>query len=152
MGWQALLEGTLKDRAEQSVQAIVETITGSDPGAAGDPSLAGGTSGPAVLHGYLAQSQGGPDHAALAHHQLHHALTTVADSPTSASLYSGLTGVGWALAHLRGRLPGLDGEDDLVEIDEVLLGHLDQAPWREDYDLISGLVGFGVYVLERLPR
>src|SRR5262245_59906257 len=127
MGWQALLEGTLKDRAEQTVQAIVEAIAGSGPDAAGDPSLAGGTSGLALLDGYLALSQHRPDHAALAERQLHRTITAVTDSPTSASLHSGLTGVGWALAHLRDRLPDLDGEDDLGEIDEVLLQHLDQA-------------------------
>jgi hypothetical protein len=42
--------------------------------------------------------------------------------------------------------------DDLAEIDEALLDHLDQSPWRGDYDLIEGLVGIGVYALERLPR
>src|SRR5262249_2093599 len=25
-----------------------------------------------------------------------------------------------------------------------------QSPWKDDYDLISGLVGFGVYALERM--
>jgi hypothetical protein len=29
---------------------------------------------------------------------------------------------------------------------------LRQSPWKRDYDLISGLVGYGVYALERLPR
>jgi hypothetical protein len=42
--------------------------------------------------------------------------------------------------------------DDLAEIDEVLLDHLNQSPWRGEYDLIEGLVGIGVYALERLPR
>jgi hypothetical protein len=60
--------------------------------------------------------------------------------------------VGWAIAHLRRLWPGWDGEDDLAEIDEVLLDHLDQSPGRGDYDLIEGLVGFGVSALERLPR
>jgi hypothetical protein len=30
--------------------------------------------------------------------------------------------------------------------------HLALSPWPGDYDLISGLVGFGVYALDRLPR
>jgi hypothetical protein len=90
--------------------------------------------------------------ARLAGRCLQHATAAAADQATPASLYSGLTGVGWALAHLQGRLPALDGEDDLADIDEVLLQHLDQSPWTQDYDLISGLVGFGVYALERLPE
>jgi hypothetical protein len=28
----------------------------------------------------------------------------------------------------------------------------DKRPWNADYDLISGLVGFAVYILERLPN
>src|SRR5262249_39549787 len=39
---------------------------------------------------------------------------------------------------------------DLVQIDEALLSHLDRSPWPDDYDLVNGLVGFGVYALERL--
>jgi hypothetical protein len=152
MPWQLLLQDALKDRALESAQAIVDDLARLSPTPASDPSLASGTAGLALLYDYLAQTQGAPDHAATAVRLLQQATAAVADKPASASLYGGLAGVGWALAHLRGRLPGLDGEDDLVAIDEVLLDHLGQSPWRDDYDLISGLVGFGVYALERLPR
>jgi lantibiotic modifying enzyme len=151
MSWEPLLEGALKARAEESVQAIVGELPTLEPDPAVDPSLAGGAAGQALLHSYVAQCKGGSGHAALAGRHLYRAISAAADSPTSASLYSGLTGVGWALAHLRGRLPDLDGEDDLAAIDEALLSHLDQSPWRDDYDLVSGLAGFGVYALERLP-
>ena len=134
------------------MRAIVADLESRGRQPSGDPSLAGGTAGLAILHGYLAQTGPGPESAALACRCLQHATAAVAEQPGSASLYSGLTGVGWAIAHLRGRLPGLDGEDDLAEIDEVLLDHLDQSPWPATYDLIEGLVGFGVYALERLPR
>jgi hypothetical protein len=152
MSWRPLLEDTLKDRALESVRAMVDDLSspGRDP--AETPSLAGGIAGQAVLHGYLAQTGGGPDAAALAGGYLERALAAVADTPTEASLYGGLTGVGWALAHLQGRLPGLDGEADLAEIDDGLWHHLASSPWPDDYDLVSGLVGFGVYALERLPR
>jgi lantibiotic modifying enzyme len=151
MSWQPLLQDALKDRALESVQAIVDDLACWRLVPAGDPSLASGTAGLALLYGYLAQTQGAPDHAATAVRLLQQATAAVADKPTAASLYGGLAGVGWALAHLRGRLPGLDAEDDLADMDEVLLDHLGQSPWRDDYDLISGLVGFGVYALERLP-
>src|SRR5205807_798323 len=82
---------------------------------------------------------------------LQRATAAVADHATSASLYGGLTGVGWALAHLQVRLPGLDGEADAAEIDEALLHHLDRTPWPDDYDLVSGLIGFGVYALDQSP-
>jgi hypothetical protein len=151
MSWQPLLQDAVKDRALESVQAIVADLAGLSLDPASDPSLASGTAGLALLYGYLAQVQGAADHAATGVRLLQQATAAVADKPAWASLYLGLTGVGWALAHLRGRLPGLDGEDDLAAMDNVLLDHLGQSPWRDDYDLISGLVGFGVYALERPP-
>jgi hypothetical protein len=45
-----------------------------------------------------------------------------------------------------------DGDDGAAEIDDALLGLVRAQPWPHDYDLISGLVGMGVYALERLPR
>jgi lantibiotic modifying enzyme len=152
MPWQPLLTGTIKARAWDSIRAIVEDISAQEHSVSLDASLASGTTGLALLHGYLAQIESEHDHAALAWRRLQHAIAAVEDNPTSASLYSGLTGVGWVIAHLQDRLGGLDGEDDLAEIDEVLLKHLDQSPWTGNYDLIQGLVGFGVYALERLPR
>jgi hypothetical protein len=152
MAWQPLLEGALQERAFESVQAICADLARWGPEPAGDPSLAGGTAGLAVLHGYLAQAGRGPDHAAVAVRCLHDASAAMADHPGPASLYSGLAGVGWANAHLQRRLPGLDADADLADIDDVLLDQVRQAPWTDDYDLISGLVGFGVYALERLPR
>jgi hypothetical protein len=170
VSWQILLEGAWKDRASESIQAIVDDLARRPE--VGGASLAEGAAGLALLHGYLAQTPVGrisnpsvfpdgleihptwlgQDQAAVAADCLGRATAAMADNPTSASLHSGLTGVGWAVGHLRGRVPGLDGEDDAAAIDEVLLDHLGRSPWAEDYDLIDGLVGFGVYALERLPR
>jgi lantibiotic modifying enzyme len=148
--WQPLLRGVWKDRALESIQAIVDDLAPLARTPGDDPSLESGTTGLALLHGYLAQAGCGQDHAATAVCLLQQATALVADEPVLASLYSGLAGVGWALAHLGGRLPGLDAADDLAEIDEALLLHLEQSPWSDDYDLIRGLVGLGVYALERL--
>jgi hypothetical protein len=152
MSWQPLLEGALKDRASESVQAILDDLSRLGPDSVDDPSLAAGTTGLALLHGYRALTDGGPEHAALARQYLRRALAALADGPAVASLYGGLTGAGWAVTHLQSRLPGVDGANDLAEIDEVLLRHLGQSPWPENYDLIEGLVGFGVYALERLAQ
>src|SRR5262249_17292175 len=92
-------------------------------------------------------------HAIAAARCLRQAVAAMRSSPRPMSLFGGLTGVGWAVAHLQGRVPGLDSEEeDLAEIDGVLLNHLQQSPWSGTYDLIDGLVGFGVYALERAPR
>jgi lantibiotic modifying enzyme len=150
MGWQPILKGVLKDQALETLAAVLEALSTRERDLDDAPSLAGGTAGLAILHGYLAQTESGQDHAAAAVCCLRRATAAVADDPGAASLYGGLTGVGWALAHLQGRLPGLDGEDELAEIDQVLSQHLDQSPWPDTYDLIDGLAGFGVYALERL--
>ena len=68
----------------------------------------------------------------------------------SDGLCTGFTGVAWASEHLAGRLFAADptaGRD----VDEALLASVSQAPWRGPYDLINGLVGIGLYAIERLP-
>src|SRR5262249_43152241 len=98
-----------------------------------------------------ARARGGPE-AAAATRCLDQAMAAVSAVPVPASLYGGLTGVGWAVAHLEGGLLGIDRGRDLDEIDEALGDHLRPAPWSDDFDLVAGLVGLGVYALERLPR
>ncbi len=133
----------------ETIAALAQVLSSEELGLRADPTLAGGMAGLAILHGCLAQTEGGQDHADLSAQLLQRATAAVVEAPGSASLYGGLAGVGWALAHLQQRLPGLDSEDDLAEIDEALLEHLDQSPWPETYDLIDGLVGLGVYALQR---
>lgn len=48
--------------------------------------------------------------------------------------------------------PGADGEDPCSEIDRALAAYLERSPWTDSYDLVTGLVGIGVYALGRLPR
>jgi hypothetical protein len=59
------------------------------------------------------------------------------------------------LEHLTGRLlePPASGEDDPgEEVAAALADYLGHSPWGDDYDLISGLVGLGVWAVERAPR
>jgi hypothetical protein len=46
----------------------------------------------------------------------------------------------------------MDTEPINEEIDEALLEYLNNAPWPDTFDLVDGLVGFGVYALERGPH
>jgi hypothetical protein len=122
---------------------------------------------------------GEDDHAEVAMRHLDAAIEAMATRPMGAGLYSGFPGVAWVVTHidevLRAHAPetagdaaagdggeqddgGEDdgGEDDGGEqgdgdeIDHALLDLARMQPWRHDYDLISGLVGMGVYALERL--
>ena len=61
-------------------------------------------------------------------------------------LYGGWTGLGWLTTHL-------DAEADFVapHVDGLLTRALVDWPPRFGYDLIGGLLGVGVYFVERLP-
>jgi hypothetical protein len=72
-------------------------------------------------------------------------------------LHGGLVEVAWIVEHLdrmsRDGISGLAEEANyLAAIDELIFAELDKDVWQGHYDLISGLVGIGVYLLERLPR
>jgi lantibiotic modifying enzyme len=151
MSWWPLLNGQLKDQAHAGVRAIVEDLAAYWRDPAGEPSLADGHAGWAILCAALAQSDHGNRHLRIAQGCLERAIAATQEKPSTAALYGGLTGLGWAVARLRDSLPDLDQEEILAEIDDVLLGHLEQTPWTSDYDLISGLVGYAVYALKRLP-
>jgi lantibiotic modifying enzyme len=115
-----------------------------------DFSLAGGTTGLAIFFAYLSQARSEKEAAARGF--LEEAIAAASDGTTQASLYGGLAGVGWAAAHLQDRLADLDTEDITAKIDDALSVHLSPSRWTAEYDLINGLVGLGVYALERLPR
>ena len=77
-------------------------------------------------------------------------LTAV--TPGQQLVWTRPDGVAWATAHVQKQLGDAEEESAYRAVDEALLAHLNESPWRNDYDLISGLIGFGVYALERLPH
>ena len=66
MTWQPVLEGAANKSAREGVRAILADLESWGREPSGDPSLAGGTAGLAVLHGYLAQAGLGPESEAVA--------------------------------------------------------------------------------------
>ncbi len=58
----------------------------------------------------------------------------------------------WVAEHLWGAESSAVDEDPNADVDEALLSMLRRGPWRGEFDLLGGLVGWGVYALERLPR
>lgn len=71
---------------------------------------------------------------------------------SSPSLHGGFTGAAWVAAHLENSAEYACGTPELHdEIEAVLLGYLRSKP-QNNFDLIGGLVGFGVYALERWPK
>jgi hypothetical protein len=110
----------------------------------------------ALLYAYLEQTDPGGEWRNLATEHLDMAVRQVcAKLPPSLGLFGGLSGIGWAIEHVTGMLAegtGTDGGDPLEDVDRLLLRRLNVSHWMEPYDLVAGLVGIGVYFLERLPR
>lgn len=80
------------------------------------------------------------------------AAAALATKPLSAALYGGVAGVAWLLSH--GERLGVSGWGfDLTELDALLLDHLRAEDGRpQHFDLVSGVVGLGVYFLERAAQ
>jgi hypothetical protein len=150
LSWHPLLDNSLEERALAAVQEIVADLPSPSATEISEASLSGGLAGLAVLSAYLTLA--GLDDGENAERFLEQAVQAVSSRRMNASLYAGFTGVAWAAAHVQNQLGEGDDPDPHQEIDEALASYLNRSPWRGDYDLISGLVGFGVYALERLPN
>jgi lantibiotic modifying enzyme len=163
--WRPILTGAdgsqalevVRDIARHLATLYAERDAGdrTNPPAGGwdvDYSLADGRAGAALFHAYLGEALDDDGARETAVRLLEAALDAAFDRPRSASLYQGFTGVAWALAHLTGRLIDAGEEDPNEAVDQALIELLSTRPWPAEYDLIAGLVGIGVYAVERLPR
>jgi hypothetical protein len=148
MAWSPLLSGARQVQAVDAICAIAEELrTAAAPGTT-TADLPGGAAGLALLYAHLAAAGLGPgDSAALAEEHLAYASAAVAGQPMTPALHGGFTGVAWTVDHLVGA--GAPGQDAGAAVADAVLMYLRQTPWTGDYDLISGLVGLGVYALER---
>jgi hypothetical protein len=114
-----------------------------------------------LLFAYLALASHDSKWTARAEERLNAAIDLAPRLKYSPGLYGGLCGLGWTIQHISRILDvttacesddGTVDEDLYREIDAGVLRALGQCePWRGHYDLIWGLVGFGVYFLERMP-
>jgi lantibiotic modifying enzyme len=143
-----LLRGKAADEATTALRGISRALIALPPRKTGGPSLAIGNAGLALAHAALDPLFPRAGHRALADKALDRSITMLARTDPSPFLFGGFAGIAWAEELLRGSA----GEDANEAIDEALLLHLAQKPWTDSYDLIKGLVGIGVYALERLPR
>jgi lantibiotic modifying enzyme len=110
-----------------------------------------GLAGQSLLHAYMALHGAGDAYVDTAIGLLDGATDAAAALRLTPSLYFGFSGIGWVTTHLAGRLFE-ESEDSCLEIDELLLSSLGRLSEEGRYDLFEGLVGIGVYALERLPR
>jgi lantibiotic biosynthesis protein len=146
-----LLSGTLRDRALHLAGTLTRTLRVTTTAGHRDGSLASGSAGLAVCNGQLARTRSRRQAADAACMHLEAATGVLATEPLTSSLYSGFTGIAWAV-ELVDRLLGTEGEDRNGDIDEAVTRLLPRYPEQAPYDLINGLAGLGVYALARWPR
>jgi lantibiotic biosynthesis protein len=106
----------------------------------------------ALFLAYCHRADPGAGHASSALACWQQAVEGIARNRLRPWLIGGFVGVAWVTEHIRSILPLDADEDPGADIDDVLLAALGDRPERFDFDLVTGLVGFGVYALERLPR
>ncbi len=148
--WRPILHGEQAEQAHTAIQAIARTLQPTCA-ALTNPTLADGLAGVALFYAYLAQAEQNEAHAATAMAVLAQMIEGVGAQPLPSALYTGLAGIAWTLTHLQGRLFEPDPDTVGPFIDQTLLATLAHAPWRYDYDLMSGLTGIGVYWVARMP-
>ncbi|HEX6839205.1 MAG TPA: lanthionine synthetase C family protein [Polyangia bacterium] len=139
--WRPLVRGAAADEARRAVLDIAEALATTSEGDE-NPTLADGDAGVALFFDYLGRVAGDDRLRARAGGLLDRALASTVERALPLGLYTGVAGVGWALAHV-------DPSAELDELDGLLLDRLDRSPWSGTHDLIEGLVGIGVYALER---
>lgn len=148
--WAPLLTGADASDAWEAIEAIAEDLSVWPEELESHPTLGGGTAGLALFFAYLAEATGEDRYADTAIGYLEDMMSVWESRPPFLSFYSGMTGSAFVLEHLRGRL--FDEDDPSESVAELLEVVLDRQSWGGEYDLINGLVGFGVYGLEMWPR
>ncbi len=161
--WRPLLGGARAKVALEVVEAIAVDILKRSASASRtrvrtakrrpspNASLSGGKAGLAVFFGYLSRAGLGSKYEQAAERFLEEAGDAVEAVTMEPSLYGGFAGVAWAFSHMERQLFGTTEGGATDAVDEALRDLVNRPGWRTDYDLVAGLVGLGVYALERLP-
>ncbi|HEY8141300.1 MAG TPA: lanthionine synthetase LanC family protein [Kofleriaceae bacterium] len=140
--WQPLLAGRDAELAREAIEAVALDLERLAPG---DPSLYHGQAGIALLHGYRARD--GDERAVDAAGDALAIAVAGRGEEQLPWLGRGFAGAAFALAHLRDVIDA--GPDALGELDKAIAWVLERDPWPFDWELIGGLIGLGVYGLER---
>ncbi len=152
--WAPVLCGPEATRALAVVERIADDLISYEvahPTVLDDAgTLACGRAGIALFHLYRYRATGHPQARVEATEMLNAAIEDAAAVPRGHGLGGGLAGVGFAIAHAARSLGG-DPDDLLAGVDATLLRLVESSPSQGPCDLLDGLVGLGVYGLERLP-
>lgn len=134
MTWRPLLCGMAANAAREAASAIVADLQ--------EPSdwPARHAHGIALVHAYAGDSKRA---AAF----MDRAVRYLEDNPLPPALFGGVCGIAWVMNHL-----DPDCDDAADSVDDLVVRAVSNSPASVPYDLITGLVGLGVYALGRMPR
>jgi len=149
--WQPVLEPDDAALAWQAISAIVDDLQPRhqrDAQSAREFSLAGGDAGISTFLSYLVQARPGlaGDAAERRDQYLARAVSGLSSQSMDASLHGGFSGIAWAVQQ---QSDAPSEADSMSAIDDALAAYL-EAP-SPGIDVISGLAGIGIYLLDRLP-
>jgi len=154
--WRPILTGDDAERAAQairdievSLRALYETESRSSVHGVPEFSLAFGAAGVALLFVTLASIRGCGSDTSTGEAVLSHSIAGAEIHARSVGLYHGLAGVGWVIQRALALSDEVDAEDPNASIDEALTAWLIHPIARTECDVISGLVGVGVYSIGR---
>lgn len=153
-------------RAWDAATAITQAVLRGDYPPAIETKRLHQSEAEALLFAYRSLVLGESDWADLAVERLNSSIETAQNRSNYLGLYGGLCGIGWHVQHISQLYentevfsntfveddpssPSVKEQDPISDIDVIVLKAL--RHWHGCYDLISGLVGYGVYFLERLP-
>lgn len=145
MTWRALLDGDDARRARDAIDRIVGELARRE---IVEASLGNGWAGIALFHGYrvLAGDAAAEEPAIEA---IQHALEGIERRP-EPWLFSGYAGTAFALHHLAPAIG--EADETLASLDALIAAWVDGDRWPYRWELMHGLVGLGVYALDRGDR
>lgn len=148
--WEPYVEGSRAVEVMDLVRAIARQLRSEDSRLPTDYGLTRGRAGTALALRYLSRVLEDRSLEEVSHRYWSEALDRMAVAEPRPSLYAGFTGVAWVAAHLSQPGPERVSGEVFEEIDAALLDLLSESR-IDEFDLVSGLVGIGVYALERWP-
>lgn len=135
--WEPILDGALAARARAVIDAIADDLAATARAEDLRPALMEGDAGIALVFAQLGRD-------ADVDRLLDGAVACEAILSTDFTLFSGLAGLGFTLAHL-----GHGDPDD--EIAGALLDIVTARPAWLEFEWLRGITGYGVFALERMP-
>src|SRR3954452_24430536 len=138
--WTPYLRGGEAEQALAVAGELGDVLVATEP--TDDPSLSRGEAGRALALAHLDRALPDRGYDDASREALRQAIAAVARQPLGPGLMQGFTGVAWTIAHLADATAPGAADDALTDL-------LRRDAWRGGYDHVSGLVGVGVYALER---